>query len=159
MQQKKRSIKMISAITLSVAALSLAWVSPANYYQMAMDNDFIRSLKKKLSAYNEKMPEDRIYLQFDKPMYEPGDNIWFSAFLRDAVTMKPSGKSDIVHIDFLNPKGTIEKSINIIAKNGVAAGDFNLTSEALGGMYKVRAYTNWMKNEGETNVFEKQLQV
>lgn len=160
MQQKGKSIKMPGAAALSVAALALvAWICPSNYYQMIMDNDLTRSLKKKLSSYNEQMPEDRIYLQFDKPMYEPGDNIWFSAFIRDAATMKPSGKSDIVHVEFLNPKGTIEKSINIIAKNGVAAGDFTLDAEALGGVYKVRAYTNWMKNEGEDNKFEKELQV
>ncbi|MCW3072537.1 MAG: large extracellular alpha-helical protein [Bacteroidetes bacterium] len=151
---------MLGAVTLSAAALALvAWISPNNYYQMMSDNELIRSLKKKLNAYNEQMPGDRIYLQFDKPMYEPGDNIWFSAFIRDAATMKPSGKSDIVHVEFLNPKGTVEKSINIIAKNGVAAGDFTLDAEALGGIYKVRAYTNWMKNEGEDNRFEKDIQV
>ncbi len=160
MKLKAHSIKMISAITLSASAFALlAWISPANYYQLIEENDFIRALKKKLSVFNEQRPEDRLYLQFDKPMYEPGDNIWFSAFIRDAATMKASGKSDIVHVEFLNPKGTIEKSINIIAKNGVAAGDFTLEQEALGGIYKVRAYTNWMKNEGENNVFEKQLQV
>lgn len=160
MQQKKRPLKLLSAATLSLGALAMmAWISPNNYYQMMMDNDMIRSLKKKMSIYNEQMPEDRLYLQFDKPMYEPGDNIWFSAFIRDAVSMKPSGKSDIVHVEFLNPKGTIEKSINIIAKNGVAAGDFTLDAEALGGIYKVRAYTNWMKNNGADNAFEKQLQV
>jgi uncharacterized protein YfaS (alpha-2-macroglobulin family) len=160
MQQKKRSFKMLSALALSATALALvAWISPGNYYQMMTDNDFIRSLRKKLNAYNEQLPEDRVYLQFDKPMYEPGDNIWFSAFIRDAATMKASGKSDIIHVDFLNPKGTVEKSINIIAKNGVASGDFTLDAEALGGIYKVRAYTNWMKNEGENNKFEKELQV
>lgn len=160
MQQKKRPLKLLSAATLSLGALALmAWISPNNYYQMMMDNDMIRSLKKKMSAFNEKMPEDRLYLQFDKPMYEPGDNIWFSAFIRDGVSMKPSGKSDIVHVEFLNPKGTVERSINIIAKNGVAAGDFSLDAEALGGIYKIRAYTSWMKNQGEENVFEKQLQV
>src|SRR6218665_374383 len=160
MQPKKRSFKIAGAVALSGTALALmAWISPSNYYQLMTDNDFIRSLKQKLGAYNEQMPEDRVYLQFDKPMYEPGDDIWFSAFVRDASTMKPSQKSDIVHVEFLNPKGTVEKSINIIAKNGVAAGDFNRDAEALGGMYKVRAYTNWMKNEGVDNVFEKQLQV
>ncbi|MCW3103761.1 MAG: large extracellular alpha-helical protein [Bacteroidetes bacterium] len=160
MQHKERSFKMLGAVTLSAAALALiAWVSPVNYYQMMSDNELTRSLKKKLDAYNEQMPGDRIYLQFDKPMYEPGDNIWFSAFIRDAATMKASGKSDIVHVEFLNPKGTVEKSINIIAKNGVAAGDFTLDAEALGGIYKVRAYTNWMKNEGEDNQFVKEIQV
>jgi hypothetical protein len=160
MQPKGRSMKMLSAAALSTAALALvAWISPGNYYQMMSDNDLIRSLKKKLTSFNEQMPEDRIYLQFDKPMYEPGDNIWFSAFIRDAATMKASGKSDIIHVEFLNPKGTVEKSLNLIAKNGVAAGDFSLDGEALGGIYKVRAYTNWMKNDGELNKFEKELQV
>lgn len=153
---KKLSQVAILSITLLVL---VAWIAPSNVYQLAMENDFIRSLKKKLSTYNEQKPEDRLYLQFDKPLYEPGDNIWFSAFIRDAGTMKPSGKSDIVHVEFINPKGTVEKTINIIAKNGVAAGDFNLDAEVLGGIYKVRAYTNWMKNEGENNAFEKQIQV
>ncbi len=154
------SKKLSQVVVLSITILALvAWIAPSNVYQLAMENDFIRSLKKKLTTYNEQKPEDRIYLQFDKPLYEPGDNIWFSAFVRDAITMKPSGKSDIIHIEFINPKGTIEKTINIIAKNGVAAGDFNLDAEALGGIYKVRAYTNWMRNEGENNAFEKQIQV
>lgn len=160
MKIKSRSFKFASVVALSASALALmAWIAPANYYQLIEENDFIRSIKKKLTVFNEQRPEDRLYLQFDKPMYEPGDNIWFSAFIRDAATLKASGKSDIVHVEFLNPKGTIERSINIIAKNGVAAGDFTLDQEALGGIYKVRAYTNWMKNEGADNVFEKSVQV
>jgi uncharacterized protein YfaS (alpha-2-macroglobulin family) len=160
MQRKKSSIKKLGVVAMGAAALTLvAFMTPSNYYQMAMDNEFIRSLKKKLTAFNEQMPQDRLYLQFDKPMYEPGDNIWFSAYVRDGATLKPSSKSDIVHVEFLNPKGTVERSINLIAKNGVAAGDFNLDAEALGGIYKVRAYTNWMKNEDVNKVFEKELQV
>ncbi|MGZ3898887.1 MAG: alpha-2-macroglobulin family protein [Bacteroidia bacterium] len=73
--------------------------------------------------------------------------------------MKSSTKSDIVHIELINPKGTVEKKISVIAKNGKAAGDFSIDKEALGGLYKIRAYTNWMKNEGEDNAFVKDLQV
>ena len=156
--KKTNRILPIAGISLAMMAM-VAWITPNNYYQLAMDNELIRSIKNKLTAYHEQLPEDRIYVQFDKPFYEPGDNIWFSTFIRDGRTLKASQKSDIVHIEFLNPKGTIEKSINIIAKNGVAAGDFALDAEALGGIYKVRAYTNWMKNEGADNVFEKELQV
>lgn len=159
MRSKKiNRIVPIAGISLAMLAM-VAWITPSSYYQLAMDNEFIRSIKSKLSAYQQKLPEDRVYVQFDKPFYEPGDNIWFTTYVRDGQTMKASNKSDIVHVEFLNPKGTIEKSINIIAKNGVAAGDFALDAEALGGMYKVRAYTNWMKNEGVDNVFEKELQV
>jgi hypothetical protein len=47
----------------------------------------------------------------------------------------------------------------VIAKNGKAAGDFSIDKEALGGIYKIKAYTNWMKNEGDDNAFVKELQV
>lgn len=153
--KKLSHIFAIAALTASV----IAWITPASYYQAEMENDFIKSLRKKLTEYNTHMPEDRVYLQLDKPFYAPGDDIWFSAYVRDGVSLKPSNKSDIVHIELISPKGTIEKRINIIAKNGKAAGDFNIDKEALGGLYKIRAYTTWMKNEGKENVFEKDLQV
>lgn len=156
----KNSKKKFSFAAAGLATLSLmAWLTPASYYKMAMDNEIITEIKKKLISYNEALPEDRVYMHFDKPFYEPGETIWFSAYVRDGQSMKASKKSDIVHVEFLNPKGTVDKTINIIAKNGMAAGDFSLDKEALGGLYKVRAYTNWMKNEGPDNVFEKDLQV
>ena len=153
--KKLSHIFAIAALTASV----IAWITPASYYQAALENDFIKSLKKKLTEYNAHAPEDRVYLQLDKPFYSPGDDIWFSAYIRDGLTLKASNKSDIIHIELLTPKGTVEKRINIIAKNGKAAGDFMIDKEALGGLYKIRAYTNWMKNEGNENYFEKDLQV
>ncbi|MFL5752329.1 MAG: MG2 domain-containing protein [Bacteroidia bacterium] len=151
--------KLLKTAALGAVVLSLAWIAPASYYQLTSENDLIRSIKQKLTGYNEQLPEDRVYVHFDKPFYQPGESIWLSAYIREGQNLKASDKSDIVHIELINPKGTIEKKINIIAKNGKASGDFALDKEALGGMYKVRAYTNWMKNEGENNAFEKELQV
>jgi len=155
---KTQKTSSLFAVTILATSL-LAWITPTEYFQSVMENEFIKSLKEKLSAYNQKLPEDRVYLQLDKPFYEPGDDIWISAYVRDGVSLKASGKSDIVHIELINPKGTIEKKISVIAKNGKAAGDFSIDKEALGGLYKIRAYTNWMKNEGEDNAFVKDLQV
>jgi alpha-2-macroglobulin-like protein len=148
-------VAAIGAATLSLAA----WITPQRYFNLLQDNDFLLQLKKKVSAYNETLPEDRVYLHLDKPFYEPGDDIWFSAYVRDGQTLKPSGKSDIVHIELVNPRGGVERKISVIAKNGQAAGDFALDKEVVGGLYKIRAYTNWMKNEGEEHVFERSLQV
>lgn len=156
--------KTSSLFALAIAATSvLAWITPSDYYQSLAENDLIRSIKEKLTAYSTHLPEERLYVQMDKPMYEPGDDIWVSAYVRDGISMKASKTSDIVHFELINPKGTVEKKISVIAKNGKAAGDFSLDKEALGGIYKIRAYTNWMKNEsnalGEENVFEKEIQV
>lgn len=158
--ETSKTKKTSSLFALAIAATSLlAWVTPSDYYQSLVENDLIRSIKEKLTAYNAHLPEERLYLQMDKPMYEPGDDIWVSAFVRDGISLKASKSSDIIHIELINPKGTVEKKISVIAKNGKAAGDFSLDKEALGGLYKVRAYTNWMKNENAENVFEKEIQV
>ncbi|HRH10802.1 MAG TPA: MG2 domain-containing protein, partial [Bacteroidia bacterium] len=162
--ETSKTKKTSSLFALAIAATSLlAWVTPSDYYQSLVENDLIRSIKEKLSAYNTHLPEERLYLQMDKPMYEPGDDIWVSAYVRDGISLKASKNSDIIHFELINPKGTVEKKISVIAKNGKAAGDFSLDKEALGGLYKIRAYTNWMKNEsgagGEENAFEKEIQV
>jgi len=155
---KNKKTSTLFAVAIAASSV-LAWITPNEYYQAVIENEFIKSLKNKLTEYNQKLPEDRVYLHLDKPFYEPGDDIWFSAYVRDGQTLKPSTKSDIVHIELINPKGTVERKISIIAKNGKAAGDFSIDKEALGGLYKIKAYTNWMKNEGENNAFIKDLQV
>ncbi|MBI4945530.1 MAG: carboxypeptidase-like regulatory domain-containing protein [Bacteroidetes bacterium] len=138
----------ITALLTSVSLIGLmSWMAPTSY-QPTVENDFIKLLKKKSTETNAKLPEERVYLQFDKSFYNPGETIWFSAYLRNGQNFKPSGQSDILNVEFINPKGSVEKTIRLIARNGKVAGDFTLDEEAPGGLYKVRAYTNWMKNEG-----------
>lgn len=146
-------------ITITSAITLLAWATPATFKQTIIENEFLLVLKQKFMAYNHLAKEERVYLHFDKPMYEPGDNIWLSAYIRDAQSMKPSQKSDIVHVELINPKGTIESTIHLITKDGIAAGDFALSDEAVGGIYKIKAYTNWMKNFGDSAFFTKEIQV
>lgn len=159
-----KTAKIASIVAISITVL--AWITPNTYYKMAIDNEFIKELKKKLNSYNEAFSEERVYLHLDKPMYEPGEDIWFSAYLVNGKDMSPSKISDILHVELINPKGSVEKTINLIVKNGKTAGDFSITNEMLGGIYKIRAYTNWMKNtasenanDWEKNSFEKEIQV
>ncbi len=122
-------------------------------------NSFLDDLLKNLKGYNEHLPEDRVYAHFDKTLYKPGETIWFSAFIRDGQSLKKSNQSDIVNVELYNPKGAIEKEYKIIAKNGVAKGDFQLDPAAVGGIYKVKVYTNWMTNDQLPAVFTKELTV
>lgn len=122
-------------------------------------NPFITNLDTKLEAFSKHMPEDRVYLQFDKPFYNPGDDIWFAAYVRDGQTMQKSSKSDILYVDLINPKGNVQQKIRLVAQNGVAKGDFHLDEEVLGGMYKIKAYTKWQENNKDGFTFEKEFQV
>lgn len=150
--------KFFIAIGLASVIISLmAWISPGSYYLPTIENDLIRWIKKRSAEANEKLPEDRVYLQFDKPFYNPGETIWFSAYMRNGQNLKPSEQSDILNVELISPKGSAEKTIRLVAKNGKAAGDFTLDEEAPGGLYKVKAYTNWQKND--SSFFEREITV
>ncbi len=124
-----------------------------------MENELIRQVKQKMEAYAKHIPGERLYIQTDKPFYQPGDDIWLSAMVRDEISLKASSKSDIVHVELISPKGTLEKKISLIAHNGKANGDFLLDREISGGLYKIRAYTEWMRNGEPDACFEKEIQV
>ncbi|HEX8531280.1 MAG TPA: MG2 domain-containing protein, partial [Cytophagales bacterium] len=120
---------------------------------------FLALLGQKLDRYNGQLPAEKIYLQTDKPFYKPGEDIWLRAFVVDGVTHQPSGVSNIVYVELINPKGGVEKQLTLPVAAGEAVGDFSLEEAAPGGLYKVRAYSKWMKNFGEDAFFEKEIQV
>lgn len=118
-----------------------------------------KTLGVSFKKWNDSIPEDRIYVQCDKPFYNPGETIWFSVFVRDAATFKASTKSDIVYAELINPKGSVEKTLSLIAKKGIASGDFMLTDDIPGGLYTLKAYSNWQKNDPDPAFFTKEIQV
>ena len=153
--RKILTVVMMMAIILGVITL----IKAGSYYTSEVENDFIKKAKTKFAALHDKLPEDRVYMQFDKPFYKPGETIWFAAYLRNGKDFTPSEKSDILHVQLIGPKGNVEKEIKLISKNGKTVGDFSIANEAPGGLYKVKAYTNWQKNEPDTMFFEKEFTV
>jgi len=117
------------------------------------------NLSTKFKHWNDSLPEDRVYIQCDKPFYTPGETIWFTAYIRDAASFKGSTKSDIIYVELLNPKGSVEKQITIVGKNGIAKGDFDLNNDIPGGLYTLKAYTNWQKNDPDPAFFIKEIQI
>ncbi len=158
-QMKKYAKPTIASLTAAGMVFLMSWMYPTMYHT-AMDNDITRSIKEKINSWNITVPEDRVYVQFDKPFYEPGETIWFSTAIRDAATMKPSTKSDMIYVELVNPKGSVDKTIKLLARDGNGKGEFQLDEFATGGMYKVRAYTMWQRNFDPTGYgFEKDIQV
>lgn len=151
-----KRIKLIAGIML----LCLAGVFSALSSSSTIDlSEYIQRMRNGILSIYKTLPEDRVYLHFDKPMYKPGETIWFSAYLRNGKDFKPSEQSNILHVELINPRGNTMKHIKLIAKNGQANGDFCIGSELPGGIYKVKAYTNWQKNDPNPAFFEKEIQI
>ena len=120
--------------------------------------NILEKIQVKWQTYLSHRPAEKVYLRNDKSLYRPGETIWFSVFVRNADLTSPS-QSDIVYVELINPRGSVEKSCKITQQNGVAKGDFSLEKTAAGGLYKLKAYTWWMKNDANPAIFEKEIQV
>jgi alpha-2-macroglobulin-like protein len=128
-------------------------------FRIAEDPMFLKTLKESIKQYNENFPEEKVYVQLDKPFYKPGEDVWLNVFVLNSNTHKPTQVSDIVYVELIDPKGNVASKLDLVVREGTAYGDFSLTSSAPGGMYQIRAYTSWMKNFGNDNFFKKDIQV
>lgn len=156
MKTRKIRTGVIGAALVAVVSVGLVrGLSSPN--QLLSDHPFLKGLMDKLIKHQEQVRPEKVYVQLDKTLYKPGESVWLSAYLRDAQTLRPSGMSDIVYVDFINPRGAVEKTITLIAKNGQAAGDFQLPANIKGGTYKIKAYTKWQENTED--FFEHDFQV
>ena len=122
-----------------------------------LNSQFFKRLAQKLNTHNTHYASEKTYLQFDRTFFEPGEAIWFNAFVRSANSLKINAKSEILYVELLAPNGSITKTVSLRVQNGQAAGDFQLDKTVAGGMYKIRAYTNWQLNTDDA--FERDIQV
>ncbi len=121
--------------------------------------DFLGELHLKLDLYKTSYPSTKIYLVSDKPLYEPGDVIWFSLFARNGYTHTDQQGSLVVHL--INPQGTVEASQYLYnnSNGNNYKGNFNLKPDQPGGLYKLRAFNSNNASNENNLVFEKTIQV
>ncbi len=150
---KNYSKKIYSSIILFLS-LGLG-MAGAFYYQpqLISNSPFLQELMAKFQMYQSDTKEEKVYLHLDRKYYEPAEDIWFSAYVRDAQTFQKSTQSGVVYVELLDPKGSKLEMQTLLTKDGKATGGFHLDEQLKGGLYKIKAYTKWQQN---TNAFFQQ---
>jgi len=94
-------------------------------------------LGKAIATYFGTVAAQRTYLQTDKPLYQPGETVWFRADLRAAKTLQ-GGPPAGVTMQLLSPRGAIVATRRVLVQNGVARNDFALDPAIEGGEYTIQ---------------------
>lgn len=153
---------MLHSISILILAL-LSWFAPSSpatprmsirQPYIAGDSTIFQQLKAQLATRQALERPEKLYLQVDRTLFRPGETLWFNAYLRNAGDLMPA-LSQILYVELLDPRGAVLQKLNMLAPDGVAAGEFALHANLPGGLYKIRAYTSWMKNTESS--FEREI--
>ena len=118
------------------------------------DNDPVNKLIASLHKWVETNPQEKVYLHTDKPYYAVGDTIWFKAYVTMGSRHKPSTHSGILYVDLINERDSIQKTLKFQLTKGTSAGDLILADDFKEGNYRLRAYTQWMRNSDKDYFFD-----
>jgi len=99
-------------------------------------NQKLDAMSKAIATYFDGHATQRAYVMTDKPLYQPGETIWFRADLRSTKTLTAKGSWGI-NATLTSPRGSIVSQKRVLAKDGVAQNDFELSPDIEGGEYTV----------------------
>ncbi len=107
---------------------------------------------------NDSLPViEKVYLHSDRVYYYPGDDIWFKAYLIDASDRLLTDHSNNLHVELISSDSKILNSSVIRLEDGLGNGDFKLADNVPSGKYRIRAYTNYMRNFGDQLFYDKEI--
>jgi hypothetical protein len=113
----------------------------------------------RFAEYHTQTPQEKIYLRTDKEQYTWQETIWFSVYLTDAVTHQPGYLSNLVYVDLIDPDDSVISTLNIKVEGGLGHGDFFIADSLGEGIYRLRAYTNYMLNFDRSLLFTKPVKI
>lgn len=83
----------------------------------------------------------RLYVQVDKPLYKPGETIWFRSWDLQARSLTGDAVAGGIVFELVNPKGSVILTKRVTVTKGLGTNDFELPDGIEGGEYTLRATT------------------
>jgi hypothetical protein len=110
-----------------------------------------------MAVYADRYPQEKVYVQFDKNVYSPGETIWYKAYLLAGTD--PSNISSNFYAEFSDAKGVIVQRRTAPISESASSGNYDIPVNFKGDHFHFRAYTNWMLNFDTAFLFEKDIKI
>lgn len=116
-------------------------------------------LQQSVDQYRRRVFQEKVYVHTDKDFYLAGEIMWFKVYDVDATWHLPADVSKVAYVDVLDHNNRAVLQAKVELKQGVGNGSVYVPVQIGSGTYKLRAYTNWMKNFDASGYFEKTVTV
>ncbi|MER2997787.1 hypothetical protein [Pontibacter populi] len=125
---------------------------------MAQSTGF-KTIGQQFDQHRKKALQEKLYLHIDRPVYACGETMWFKLYNVDGTLHQPLDMSKVAYIEVLDDAKQAVLQAKVALKEGTGNGSFILPATLKSGNYKVRAYTNWMKNFSPEFYFEQPITI
>ncbi|WP_194777547.1 Plug domain-containing protein [Pararhodonellum marinum] len=112
-----------------------------------------------LKTYRANYATEKVYIHHDKPYYMAGEILWLKAYVVNAASNKSTEKSGVLYVDLMDEEEALVYSLTLPISDGGAFGDILLPENLPEGVYRLSAFTQWMRNFGESGFFQKEIYV
>jgi len=147
------------------AGKAIAEMLPLDY-QPAIDNNMAhrqsspaQKIAATIDSFNMRLPTEKVFMQTDRPAYINNDTIWFKAYILDA-GLNYSRQSGLLYAELVNDTGKVVMRQSMPIKLGISFSQMVLDEKTVPeGSYILRAYTNWMQNQGAESFYRQPLYI
>ena len=111
------------------------------------------------NQYREQYIPEKLFVHTDRDSYVSREILWFRIYYVDAFYNKPASLSQIAYIEILDKNNLPVIQQKVSLKAGESDGSMIIPVNIPSGVYRLRAYTNWMKNFSPDYYFEKAIRI
>lgn len=117
------------------------------------------TLVKKFDKHRTNYLQEKIYAHVNQELYLTGETLWFKLYVVDAAAHKPVDISKVAYVEILDKDNHPVLQTKVGLQNGLGSGSLFLPASIASGIFKVRAYTSWMKNFSPEFYFHKPVTI
>jgi hypothetical protein len=135
-----------------------------NKYRLALMSVLIfplflsaQTIDSMMNIYADSYPQEKIHVHFDKKIYNPGETIWFKAYIFAGADISPFSKN--FYAELSDGEGNILQRKTAPIMESTTAGNFDLPQNLQSGHLHFRAYTTWMTNFDTAFYYEKDIRI
>lgn len=111
---------------------------------------FLRTLEVQ-DSINTINSREKIYIHYDRPQYHLNDTLWLKGYITTGALQFVNDSSRIACIEFIDDNGVLVKRISAVCEIGFFNSNLILSASLFSqGNYTLRAYTNYMRNFGDS---------